>query len=212
MGKRTWVAAGLRYSCALSDAGATWCWGEDPPQSFAQPAMHPTPTLLDGAPAFRDLAVGSQNGCGLTAAGGVWCWGSILNTMGQSLGSDRTPAPIPAAVAFTSITVGDAHACALDAGGTTFCWGGNRAAQLGSIDTPVRAEPKAIPGISFSQVATAPGAWSTCGIIRIGVVHCWGLNAGALGRDVSRYWVTCYWGKGSQEYACNPVPKPVLQE
>ena len=79
---------------------------------------------------------------------------------------------------------GGAHACALLQGGSIKCWGDNEYGQLGNADDgSTSSVPVSVIGIdNASQIAA--GDESTCALIAVGAVKCWGTNYdGQLGND-----------------------------
>jgi len=68
--------------CALDDAGAVWCMGENqwqflgidsPEESVSEPMRVATDRR------FSDLAINTRNQCALGAFGEAWCWGTFLS-------------------------------------------------------------------------------------------------------------------------------------
>ena len=106
------------FSCALTPASVTWCWGD------STDAVTPSEKTLPDRVTFQSISVGNS-ACGLTSVGAAYCWG--LNDQGQlgdgtSTGSE-TPVPVqtPAGVTFTGVAVATgaygSHACGLTAAG-----------------------------------------------------------------------------------------------
>jgi len=171
-----------RLTCALTDAGAIRCWGNN---AFGQLDDIPTGT-------FTSLDAGGFHVCAIDPVGAIHCWGG-LNTWGESTpptggpymavsaasynscaltdqgavecwgledlyGTDLRP---PAGVGpFESLSVAFDHACGLAADGTTTCWGGDRNG---------RSDPPSTP---FIKIDTVEG--SGCGLTAAGEIECWG--------------------------------------
>ena len=192
------VTAGGAHSCALTSAGAAFCWGRGesgqlgvpvPPSTcMTESGLFPcsmVPVPVNGGISFTQLAGGSSHTCGLTSAGVAWCWGS--NAEGQ-LGDNTTtnrdaPVPVATGLTFVSIDAGASHTCALESNGAAWCWGRNNRGQLGNGGTTNSPVPVAVSGgLSFQQI-TAGGFINgyTCGLTS-GNAHCWGDNErGQLG-------------------------------
>ena len=73
------VAAGGNHSCAVTAAGAAYCWGVNGVGQLGDETMTDrlSPVLVT-APAgvtFTQVAAGSVHSCGMTAAETVNCWG-----------------------------------------------------------------------------------------------------------------------------------------
>src|SRR5262245_46162918 len=71
------------HTCALSDAGAVYCWGYDAENNGADVTVV-TPTLATPAGlTFRSLSVSKVDDvtCAITTTGAAYCWGE--NDHGQ---------------------------------------------------------------------------------------------------------------------------------
>lgn len=141
------VVAGASHSCALTAAGAAWCWGADDSGQLGAdgPAIcegddggHRCALRPDSVATnvhFRQLAAGAAHTCGLTADGQAWCWGR--NDAGQlGIGSTRDasrPTPVQTGARFAALRAGGYHTCGLTPGGALECWGRNGYGQLGRM-------------------------------------------------------------------------------
>lgn len=192
-----WLAieTGFSHTCALTTAGATWCWGSN---GFGQTgdgstsATRASPVEVQGEPTFVSLRLGIHHSCGLTAAGGLACWGR--NDFGQL--ADSTTTHRSQAVSsggsrsFSMISRGSNsnHSCARRGATTLECWGYNGFGQLALGDTTRRAVPTAVTtAFEFTQLSA--GFRHSCGVTTAGAAYCWGSNAfGQLGdgTDTSR--------------------------
>ncbi|HXG95753.1 MAG TPA: Ig-like domain-containing protein [Gemmatimonadales bacterium] len=126
-GGRSLVAleAGYYHTCALTDAGAAYCWGE---------FFGSDPVLVSGGLSFISLTAGEYHTCALTAEGAAYCWGR--NTRGQLGDGSNTDNAAPVAVTggltFSSLSAGKAHTCGVTTTGIVYCWGANTFGQLGN--------------------------------------------------------------------------------
>ncbi len=71
------VGPGFSHTCALTNAGAAYCWGEN---TYAQlgngaTANSPTPMPVVGGLVFASLSSAYYHSCGLTTGGVAYCWG-----------------------------------------------------------------------------------------------------------------------------------------
>ena len=157
------VAAGL-HACAVTTAGAAYCWGlvtDDAALGAAELGNAPytgyfgaqrgsrVPVPVEGGLRFRAVSAGGRGSCGLTTDGRAVCWGSN-NFAQMGVGGIRpvystTPRAVwmPAAAAAPAVGEGY-HACAPTTSGRLWCWGdSNFFGELGS--DPVRVFLRATP-------------------------------------------------------------------
>jgi alpha-tubulin suppressor-like RCC1 family protein len=87
------ISAGAENTCAITTAGALYCWGSD--AAIGGGSSSDVPKLVAGGLTWAQVSVGQNFACGVTTAGKGYCWGT--NTNGQ-LGSGNTtnsPTPVP---------------------------------------------------------------------------------------------------------------------
>ncbi len=196
------IAAGESSTCALTEEGALFCWGEvltgagptdtcnQGPKTTSAPCwLVPTP-LTPAFPraetVFRSLSLGSH-ACALSSEGTAYCWGSgDPQLLGLNSLSSRAPVPQPVetSLVFESISSGRIHTCALTSSGEAFCWGGSAGGtdgQLGDGTMENRTRPvPVLGGLRFRSITA--GIDHTCGITLDARGYCWGGNrAGQLG-------------------------------
>jgi len=174
------IAAGRYHSCALTSAGAAWCWGSN---EFGQLGDGTTtnrlqPNVVEGlAGGVVAIAAGTYHSCALTGDGAVWCWGrNGSGRLGDGTTIDR-PAPVPVAgleEGVVAIAAGDTHTCALTSAGGVLCWGSNRSGKLGDGTERSRRTPVAVVGLATPAIAIAAGWDHTCALMSTGGVKCWG--------------------------------------
>jgi alpha-tubulin suppressor-like RCC1 family protein len=186
------VSSGREHSCALSTAGAAFCWGSNLLGQLGDGSKDnsPWPVGVVGGLAFSSVTLGGEHSCGLSTSGAAYCWGG--NYFGQLGDGSTTSSSVPVAVtagpSFVSLSAGSYHTCGLTAAGAAYCWGINVAWQLGAAttetcgSTPCSTRPVAVSGgLSFS-VVSAGGEFHTCGVTIAGAAYCWGSNlVGQLG-------------------------------
>jgi alpha-tubulin suppressor-like RCC1 family protein len=186
----TRIDAGQGHTCAITRAGAAYCWGSgsnDGALGSDTADVTPVPVPVDGGLTFKVITLGWSHTCGLTTAGVAYCWGN--NDFGK-VGRDtaalgvRTPVPVAGGHTFTAIAAGDYHTCAIATGGAAYCWGANTFGALGTGDTSSRSAhpiPEAVAG-GLKFTAIAGGNVHTCGLTMAGDVYCWGQGGwGQLG-------------------------------
>lgn len=79
------IAAGAHHTCALTAAGAAWCWGVNNEYELGTgsdlPAFSRTPLAVTGGHAFKEISAGRGDSfftgrtCAITTAGALYCWG-----------------------------------------------------------------------------------------------------------------------------------------
>ena len=102
------VAAGKAFACALTTAGAVWCWGENTAgqvgdATAGSPRLAPAQVSNLGGTAV-DVVAGGAHACAVLSSGAVRCWGD--NSAGQlgMGGADYMARDAPATVASLSVT------------------------------------------------------------------------------------------------------------
>lgn len=123
------VSAAFANSCAITSAGAPWCWG--PRHSIKPvPFVYPIEDVWVVA-----VDAGHQRSCGLDDDGVARCWWDIyLDFMGR-------PEVVPLPARATALAKADYHGCALLADDTMWCWGSNYSGKLGDGSTDSSDEP-----------------------------------------------------------------------
>ncbi|HMC57016.1 MAG TPA: Ig-like domain-containing protein [Gemmatimonadaceae bacterium] len=90
------VTAGVLHSCALTSAGAAYCWGSDSEgQVGVERTSCPnigctTPIAVQAGPSFTRIVAGGNTTCALTAANEAYCWGyNNLGSVGDGTNTSR---------------------------------------------------------------------------------------------------------------------------
>ncbi len=148
------ITATLGSICALTTAGAAYCWGDGRVGQIGWNGFgwSTTPAAVAGAHTFTQITSGPGHVCALDNAGAAWCWGD--NQLGQ-LGVPRAacgggicsavPVAVQGGLTFRQISAGVAQTCGVTTANQVYCWGWTSYGKLGQqplttdfITVPVR--------------------------------------------------------------------------
>jgi alpha-tubulin suppressor-like RCC1 family protein len=179
------IAAGNRYTCALTSGGGVDCWGfnfyGDLGDGTVWNSWTPMPVkgvgglgTLSGVVA---IAAGTEDTCALTSDGGVDCWGvNFEGDLGDgSSVNSSTPVEVKGVggsgtlSGVKAIAVGDGPTCALMSASGVDCWGLNDFGQLGdgsfsgpetctAISRPCSRTPAVVKGVGGSGTLSGVAA------------------------------------------------------
>lgn len=185
------ITGSSRTTCALSDAGAVSCWGENVLGALGNgntTDTHVAQPVVGLSSGVVDIAVGESFGCAVRVNGNVACWGR--NSSGQvtpgSGDSDAHPVPadVPGISGAVAVAAAYSAVCVVLADGTARCWGHDGYGQMGD-DGPTGSTTHPIvqvQGVSGIKEIDAAN-FGFCALLTDGTVSCWGMNwEGQLGR------------------------------
>lgn len=147
------ITAGLgNNSCALTSAGAAYCWGQNTYGTLGIGTLgdRQVATQVLGGLVFVKVVAGGFLGhnCGLVSSGVAYCWGE--NSTGQvgdlSVRDRLEPTAVAGGLTFTSLDAGFRHTCGRTTAGIIYCWGSGAAGQLGTNSTRESTGPARVVG------------------------------------------------------------------
>jgi alpha-tubulin suppressor-like RCC1 family protein len=187
----TSIDAGDSHTCALLEAGALKCWGNDVAGQLGDGGLNTdqaTPVdVVNYSSSPVAVALGSAHTCAVLATGGLRCWGD--DSFGQlGDGSLNMNQSEPADVVnlwskVLSVAAGGGNTCAVLATGGLKCWGDDFSGQLGDGGSNAdQNKPVDVSGLTSGVIAVTVGDFHACALLDYGGVKCWGNNArGQLG-------------------------------
>jgi alpha-tubulin suppressor-like RCC1 family protein len=186
-------------TCALTAAGAVYCWGNGYNGAFGngtdENETSSTPVSAAGGMSLATISVGNLYSCGLRSNAQAVCWGENNEFGEQGLGTlvgpTLSPTDVTGGLTFASLRAHKknsvlAHTCGVTPAGDIYCWGANNDSQLGAPTGfacwfssfgffPCSSSPvKVDSDLAFQAVD--PGREFTCALSTTGEVYCWGEN------------------------------------
>src|ERR1019366_3528213 len=187
----TEIASGNYFTCALSAAGAGYCWGENNDGQLGNNATsagaQSTAVAMTISAALTGVTLsqvteGNLTSCALSTAGKAYCWG--YGTDGELGNGGNSNSSVAVAVSTSGVLAGktltqvsaDAwqHTCGMGNTATMSCWGYGTNGQLGNNSVSNSNVPVTV-------VSLAPGA-PTSGSCTVSGTSCTvtGLTNGAV--------------------------------
>ncbi|HEY7394655.1 MAG TPA: hypothetical protein VH559_07420 [Gemmatimonadaceae bacterium] len=184
------IDAGNIHTCAVTVAGAAYCWGSDLNGRLgdgdAVMGTKATPFAVSGGLHFVSISAGDKHTCGVTSSGpGVfsgpaYCWGS--NSSGQlgdgTFAAHTMPTLVSGGLTFIAISASTGeHTCGITTDFLTYCWGLNLDGQLGDGGTATHNVPTLVQDAAthlFRSIST--GRFHTCAVRADNATYCWGAN------------------------------------
>lgn len=187
------LSSGGDHTCAISTAGALYCWGgNNASESGASSTLSTTFPVRVGTASNWSLVVSSDWGsCATTTAtsripSSTYCWGDRMSVGNGLPLYANTPTKLSGSD-WLRVAVNGSARCGIRGSalpGTLWCWGINRDGIIGSGTTDDARTPIRVGGsaswASWNEIAL--GGDSACGITSDTMLRCWGNNSnGELG-------------------------------
>jgi len=179
------ISAGIEHTCAVSDAGAVYCWGSNEDgqlgvvdgngDKIGDSASAVAVTGLTGA--VTSFSAGGKHTCAIVG-GDLFCWGENASyQLGDGSTEERTtPVGVMGVHELEAVSNGDESTCAVDGSRALWCWGSNGYGQLG--DPSVSSAPMPTQVASLTSVAElASGDEHVCISKPDTSIWCWGYNS-----------------------------------
>jgi alpha-tubulin suppressor-like RCC1 family protein len=186
----TQLDLGYSHTCAITDSGASVCWGINDeyyrqlgtttPEEFFPFPIRPL-GLTNNA---LKVSTGYDHGCVINSLGETWCWGS--GSYGQSgdgeVDHDGFPVQVVNFANPSLISAGGNTTCGANTAGQAYCWGVGTYGQMGNgTNLDVNPSPVAVTIEPVSKISVG-GAYRVCAINTGGAAFCWGADTwGQLG-------------------------------
>lgn len=193
----TTVSTDASHTCALTSAGAAYCWGygSDTRLGTGIDQGSAVPVAVAGGHVFVQIDVGDNHACAVDNLQRAYCWGygmlgNLANTASaSSRGNSSVPTLVLDGLQFLRVAAGGNFSCGIATNQLAYCWGLNSVGQLGAPSpTTYNCDPYACSltptavsgGMQFLSISA--GSQHACGTTTSGAVYCWGGNGdGQLG-------------------------------
>ncbi len=174
------VAVGNVSACAVTVAGAVWCWGANGSGQLGDGTNKSTttPTVVTGLGTYKaeHVAAGFRSFCTNTKDGLLFCWGDNSHQQLGYVGLDsKTAVVVPGIGNATNVSSGLYHSCVLVSDGTAYCWGDNSKKQILNNSTTRLGVTQVPQAAVVTKVAS--GGYENCFLMNDSKLNCIGDNS-----------------------------------
>ncbi len=201
------VTAGEFHTCALTSAGAAYCWGGNYYGQVGNGTVDgrvTVPTAVTGGHTFVSISAGRMHTCGIDLANDAWCWGwDSWGQLGAGVtGADRchffgtnepcsgTPLKVAGNFQFVQLLGSEKITCGRVPSGAVYCWGDEVGGtdgtdcQAGQRTDCTRTPLLQVGGTTFLRIGM--GGSFRCGQKLDATLWCWGYDFdGAFGNGIA---------------------------
>ncbi|MEC7180820.1 MAG: LamG-like jellyroll fold domain-containing protein, partial [Candidatus Thermoplasmatota archaeon] len=193
------VSVGSGFTCAVTDAGALMCWGDNAYGKLGigstSPSYHSTPQNAS-LPTNRkavDVQLGHVHGCALLDNGDVACWGyngfGGLGTGNTNQRTSPTVVSLDSQRQVASLGMGKHHTCIGYDNGSVVCagrdnWGQQGTYSASNVNDLTFSYTNALANLSIIALA---GEYVSCALLANGTAQCWGYGGNGQMGDGTSY-------------------------
>ncbi len=183
------LSAGVVFTCALTQEGKLFCWGNGQNGRFGNKFVESYLTLIkvkDLKELLVVITAGDYHLCGRTDANDAICWGALSSELYFSPKNPVVVNGIPEGVAL--LVAGSGFTCSLTTTDNVKCWGDNYFGQLGNGTNLGSWDAVIAMNLTANVLRIGSGSAHACALLFDGDVLCWGdCSAGQCG-DSSISW------------------------
>lgn len=142
------IAVGETATCAVTTAGAAYCWGRYDNLGGGAMTTSSVPAQVVAGITLATISLSPFHTCGVATDAAAYCWG--YNDNGQLGNGTRTgtlaPVRVSGGLSFASVSAGGFHTCGITTDNVAYCWGSGYVGVLGDGSRTDRTTPVRVSG------------------------------------------------------------------